>query len=90
MKEMTSTKERIEADIKANLKPYVPTLIVTMLPALKNEINDHAVLGLSRMKDMVTPGTKAFEQEATLATKMIEPLIAKEIIEYLKTTYKIK
>lgn len=90
---MTSTKERIEADIKKNLAGRIEELVSEesfIRGQMHDEIAEQAMDMAGKLTNLSSAGTKAGDKEVLLAVDLISQRIAKALIAYLKEEYKLK
>jgi len=81
---MTTTKERIENDIKKNLRQFIPISVQVIASHAEHCTQSHVQLLMTKMTDLVEPGTKAFDAESSQAIRMIKKELYKGLVEYYK------
>ena len=87
---MTTTKQRIDADIKKNVSPLIAGLVADLLAREIQEIAEGATELSGKLQNLCDTESKAGEVELVTAIEIIEQKIAKELVEKLKKTYSLK
>lgn len=90
---MTSTKERIKADIKQNVETRIRDLVEeegAIMSELETDILDYAGILAGKLTNLASAGSKAGEAEIAIAVELIEQKIAKALWVELKKKYNLK
>lgn len=85
---MTTTHERINNDIKKNAGKAMQVSMVVLKSEIDNMIRNHTQLLMYSLKDLITPGTPAFDKESAYAITQIRKQIKTGLVEYLKKDIK--
>lgn len=86
---MTTTKERVDNDIKKNLAKRIKEIVPMLGENIDKEVK-YQVQGLMHdLKDLVEPGTPAFDKESAYAAKKVSELIYKGLVDYYKARAKM-
>lgn len=90
---MTTTKERIDADIKKNVMSTIKETVSEksyLIESIQDQIAEQAGEVSRKLTDLVTPGSKAFDAELSYAIDRIQKNMVKEMVETIKRVYKIR
>ncbi len=88
-----NTSDRIKADVGKNISPQVISVelhAVDLPEALYNVIRGMAERSVTKLKDLVQPGSPAYEYEKGRAVILIERLMANQLAAELRDHYKKK
>lgn len=86
---MSTTRERIETDIKENVSPLLNEYAVDLGLATEEVITEGTEILSRKLQNLSTAGTKAGEQELAVALEAIQRKVAKKIVEHVKKRYNL-